>query len=553
MAMWVTCGAAGNANVGTGSHGMVASVHPIATDAGVAAMRAGGNAIDAAVATALTLGVVDGHNSGIGGGCFLLARLADGTFIAIDGRETAPAAATADMFIVDGKADVERSQTGPLASGVPGTIAVYSEATRRWGKKSLAELLEPAAIVAERGFPLDVKYAAKLEATTDKIARFPGSRAVLLKPDGSPYKEGEVLRQPDLARTYRSLAADGTNWFYRGEFARTVSQWMASNGGVLTEADFARYEVKHREPLRTTYRDYTIIGMPPPSSGGIHVAQMLTMLERFDLAQLERENPASRIHVTAEAMKLAFADRAYWLGDPDFARVPRGLIDPVYLQGLAKNIDPIRVTPVASHGTPDNADQELFGKHTTHIAAVDDEGNWVAITATVNTAFGSKVIVPGTGVILNNEMDDFATQAGVPNAFKLVGGDANAVAPFKRPLSSMSPTIVLKDDKPVLTVGAAGGPRIITQVLLAITNRLTLGDSPDASLARPRFHQQWSPDVLAVEDTMPRAIVSDLEARGHTIQTIAAPGATQMILLDADGKSFVGVSEPRVPGKAAGY
>ncbi|HWA97940.1 MAG TPA: gamma-glutamyltransferase, partial [Pirellulales bacterium] len=523
-----------------------------ATDAGMAMLRSGGNAFDAAVATALTLGVVDGHNSGIGGGCFLLARLADGTFVALDGREMAPAAAARDMFVRAGKADSEASQTGPLASAVPGALALYDEALRRYGKQKLADALLPAAEIAERGFPVDVKYAAKIKASASKLAQFPSSRATLLKADGTSLGEGETLRQPDLARTYRAIATEGIDWFYRGPFAEMVGAWMASHGGIITKADFAAYHIVEREPLVTAYRGHTIVGFPPPSSGGVHVAQILGMLERFDLAALERENPAKRVHVEAEAMKLAFADRAHWLGDPDFAQVPKRLIDPQYIAGLAARIDPARATPVPTHGTPPAYNDELFGKHTTHLTAVDAEGNWVAITATVNTAFGSKVIIPETGVIMNNQMDDFSIRPGVPNSFGLVGAEANAIAPGKRPLSSMSPTMVLKHDRPVMTVGAAGGPTIITQVVLAITNHFDLGDPLDRALARPRFHHQWSPDTLWVEQAMPEAVVNELRSMGHTVERRASGGATQAILIEQDG-TLVGVSEPRVPGKASGF
>lgn len=435
--------------------GMVASVHPLATEAGVAALRRGGNAIDAAVATALTLGVVDGHNSGIGGGCFMLIRFKDGSFMALDGREMAGAKATRDMFIRDGKGDVNLSQTGALASGVPGSVAVFDAAICAGGKLTLADALLPAAELAEQGFAIDDRYAAKLKAQAKKIARFPGAAEVLLKPNGAPLSEGEVLRQVDLARTYRAIASQGIGYFYGGEFAQKISDWMAANGGILTREDFANYKVVHREPLVSTYRGYTLVGFPPPSSGGVHVAQILNILENFEVGKMPE---IDREHVTAEAMKQAFADRAWYLGDPDYVRVPKGLMDKGYARELAGKIHLGRPTTVPSHGVPPKANEELFGKHTTHIATADAEGNWVALTCTVNTAFGSKVIVPGTGVILNNQMDDFSIQPGVPNAFKLVGNENNAVAPGKRPLSSMSPTIVLDSSgRPVMTVGAAGG------------------------------------------------------------------------------------------------
>jgi gamma-glutamyltranspeptidase/glutathione hydrolase len=531
---------------------MVATVHPLATEAGLAALRAGGNAVDAAIAAAVTLGVVDGHNSGLGGGSLLLIRAPDGSVHALDGREMAPARAHRDMYVRDGKLDAEASQTGPLAVAVPGALAVYAEALERFGKRRLAEVLEPAAALAENGFALDRVYAAKLAANAAKIARFPGSKAVLLRPNGQAFGVGETLRQPDLARTYRAIAAEGPEWFYGGPFARSVGQWMAENGGVLSTSDFGAYRVRRREPLTTTYRGHSVIGFPPPSSGGVHVAQMLAMLEPIALAETYRRDPAEWTHVVAEAMKRAFADRAHWLGDPDFARVPRGLIDKAYAESLGRTIDPKRATRVAGHGMPPRADEDVFEKHTTHVAAADASGYWVALTTTVNTTFGSKVIVPGTGVILNNEMDDFSAQPGQPNAFGLVGAEANAVAPGKRPLSSMSPTIVLRDKRPIMTVGAAGGPTIISQVLIALLRRLDLEAPLEECLGGPRFHHQWAPDELRLERSTPQSLQDSLRSRGHTLKLVDGLGVSQAITWDAARGVFQGVSDPRVPGLAAG-
>jgi gamma-glutamyltranspeptidase/glutathione hydrolase len=529
---------------------MIASVHPLATEAGLNAMRDGGNAVDGAVAAALTLGVVDGFNSGLGGGCFILLRTADGKFHAIDGRETAPAAATRDMFVREGKPQIELSKTGPLASGVPGALAAYALAVREHGNRRLSELLLPAATIAENGFTLPEDYARRLAGVAEKMARFEGSRAVFLKPDGSPYRQGETLRQADLAKTYRGIADNGVEWFYRGPFAEKVAAWMADNGGIITAKDFADYRPQKRTPLVTQYREFTLVGFPPPSSGGVHVAQILNILENFHLKELYDDDPVSFIHVTAEAMKLAFADRAYWLGDPDFAKVPRGLIEQSYADELAGKIDLSRATSVKGYGTPPDASSDVF-RHTTHIAAADAEGNWVALTATINTTFGSKVVVPGTGVVLNNEMDDFAIMPGVPNAFGLVGAEANAVAPGKRPLSSMSPTIVLKDGQPVMTVGAAGGPKIITQVVLAIVNHLDLGMPLSEAVAAPRFHHQWSPNELMVEHTLDPAIQRRLRRLGHQVREDSSAGVTQAIGRTEDGR-FIGVHDPRVAGSASG-
>lgn len=536
-----------------GERGMVATVHPLATEAGVAALKNGGNAVDAAVAAALTLGVVDGHNSGIGGGSLILIRRADGKFVAIDGRETAPAKAHRDMFLKDGEPDTELSQLGALASGVPGAVAAYVLAIEKHGRAKLPDLLLPAAEIAEEGFPLDRIYAGKLKERVAVVSRFEGTRKVLLKADGSPYQEGEILKQSDLARTYRALAKEGPDWFYRGEFAERTADWMAANGGIMTAADFAAYRAKVREPLVTIYRDYTIVGFPPVSSGGIHVAQMLNILEPFDLKSIYEHNPADFVHLVTEAMRPAFADRAHWLGDADFAKVPRGLVEKSYAAAISKRIDLARAAKSVAHGEPPAATTDLFEKHTTHIAAADADGNWVGITTTVNTTFGSKVIVPGLGVFMNNQMDDFSISSGVPNAFGLVGAEANAIEPGKRPLSCMSPTIVLKEGRPILTVGAAGGPKIITQALLAIINHLDLEMSLPEAVAAPRFHHQWSPNDLSVEPTLPAVIVKQLRDRGHTVKTSSSVGVTQAIGVSADGKRFIGVHDPRVPGRAGGW
>ena len=537
---------------------MVATVNPQATDAGIAALDAGGNAVDAAIAAALTLGVVDGFNSGIGGGCFILIRTADGKIVAIDGREMAPQAASRDMYIRDGKADGKLSQTGALASGVPGALAAYERAVREYGNLEFSKLLVPAADIAEKGFVISSEYEKWSRVTVDELRSDPVASRILLKPptkingERQVYTKGEQLKQVDLARTYRQIAKEGIDWFYHGEFAERTGEWMKANQGILTAKDFANYKTVLRKPIRTTYRGYEIIGFPPPSSGGVHVAQILNMLESFDLKKLHASDPVKFNHVVAEAMKLAFADRAYWLGDSDYVKVPRGLLDKKYAAALAARIDIDKTTAVTSHGTPPGSDGDFFGKHTTHVAAADKAGNWVAITTTVNTPFGSKVIVPGLGVIMNNQMDDFSIAPGQPNAFGLVGGQNNAIAPGKRPLSSMSPTFVLKDGKPVMTVGAAGGPKIITQAVWAIVNHLDLGMSIGDTVARPRIHHQWSPDQLLVEDTLEHKTATGLTAKGHRIVRSDVVGISQAISYDANNKEFTGAHDPRTPGKARG-
>ena len=537
---------------GRSQQNMVASVNPLATDAGVAAFEQGGNAVDAAIATALTLGVVDGFNSGIGGGCFILIRTADGSLHAIDGREMAPAAASRDMYLRDGKPDGSLSTVGPLASGVPGALAAYAKAVQAHGKLQLSQLVTPAAEIAENGFTVDTVYENKLKSIAKHLNTFAGTKAVLLKPDGSMYKTGDELKQPGLAKTYRSIAAEGVEWFYRGPFAQQTGDWMKQNGGIMTSDDFANYKTVERQPLRTTYRDYELIGFPPPSSGGVHVAQILNILEPFDLAAINKQNPAQLKHLVAEAMKLAFADRAYWLGDPDYVNVPRGLIDKAYAKELGSRIDLERSIKVDSHGTPPGSDTEFFSKHTTHLCTADKAGNWVAITTTVNTPFGSKVIVPGLGVVMNNQMDDFSAAPGVPNAYGLVGSKNNAIAPGKRPLSSMSPTIVLKGDKPIMSVGAAGGPKIITQAVWGIINHLDLKMTVGEAIAAKRVHHQWAPDRLRVESSLPVEQLEFLKGKGHQIWKSHEVGVSQAISYDPETGQFEGAHDPRVPGKAAG-
>lgn len=534
----------------SGRRGMVAAAHPLATRAGITAMDNGGNAVDAAIAAGFMLSVVDNFNSGIGGGCFILIRKPDGVLIAIDGRETAPAAATRDMFLRDGQAVPSLSRTGALAVGVPGAVAAYAEAIREHGRLSLADAVAPAAGAAEAGFVVHRAYAGRVAAVADELKQFEGSRAVFFKDDGSPVEAGDRLLQPDLAATLRTISEGGAAAFYHGDFARTVAAWMAVNGGLITEDDFASYRATRREPLVTTYRGHTIAGFPPPSSGGIHVAQILNIVENFDLSGM---NVIDRSHVLAEAMKLAFADRAHWLGDADFAPVPRGLIDKGYARELSRRIFLNVASAVPSHGMPPDAGEDLFSrKHTTHFCAADAEGTWVAVTATINTTFGSKVIVPGTGVVLNNEMDDFSAQPGAPNAFGLLGAEANSIAPGKRPLSSMSPTIVMNAlGTPVFSIGAAGGPTIITQALLGIVNRVDLGLPLDECISRPRIHHQWRPDVLRVEREFPEEACAALERRGHTVVPVDAIGVSQAMARGEDG-GFEGMADPRSVGSAGG-
>lgn len=527
-------------------HGFAATVNPLATGAALEAMKSGGNAVDGAIAAAAMLGVVDQHNSGIGGGLFLLIRSPDGTFAAIDGREMAPAAATRDMFVRDGKPQPELAQQGALAPGVPGWLAALDHAAANFGNHPLARPLEKAAQVATDGFAPDPGFSGRLETWRQALTKYPETAAMLL----APLTDGK-LKLPDLGESYRRIAKEGISWFYGGPFAEKTGAWMRDHGGIMTAADLKNYQVKRRDPLRSKYRGFDIIGFPPPSSGGVHVAQILNILENFDLKPAGDGTP-DFIHLVTEAMKPAFADRAFWLGDPDFTKVPRGLTDSAYAKTLARKIDLTRAVSVPSHGEPPAAGNDIFGKHTTHFCTADSDGWSVACTATINYTWGSLVTIPGTGIILNDQMDDFSVQPGVPNVFGLIGGEANSVAPGKRPLSSMSPTMVQKDGQPVLIIGAAGGPTIITQVLLGVVRAIDFGQTPAQALAGPRFHHQWQPDVLRIEREVPAGTRAALEKRGHKLNVVSGIGVSQAIARAADG-TFTGAADPRTQGSAAGF
>jgi gamma-glutamyltranspeptidase/glutathione hydrolase len=535
-----------------GSHGAVATVSQIASQAGVDAMKKGGNAVDAAVAAALTLGVVNSFNSGLGGGCFILVRQANGQLVAIDGRETAPAAATRDMFLRQGKPDPQLSQIGALASGTPGELKALELALKTGGRLTLKELLLDAAKIAADGFVVDEHYAAVLQNEASELKKFDSTRAAFFKPDGTAYGAGEILKQPDLARTYRAIASEGTGWFYGGTFASATETWMKQNHGIMTASDLRDYRAVLRQPISTEYRGFTVVSFPPPSSGGAHVLEILNILQTRDFRSPDF-TALDRTHFIAEAMKLAFADRAFWLGDPDFVKVPRGLISPDYGRELAGKIDLRHTTRVTGHGTPPNAASDVFPEHTTHISAADAEGNWVALTATINTHFGCKAVIPGTGVIMNDEMDDFTAAPGAVNYFGLTGAEANAVAPRKRPLSSMSPTLVLKNNKPILSVGAAGGPTIISQTVLNIVNVVDLGMDAQRAIDAPKFHQQWQPDELVMERAASPALLDGLRSRLQNVRLVNALGAAQAVSFLPNGERFFGAADARAGGQAAAW
>ncbi len=546
---------------------LAATVHPLATRAAMEMMRSGGTAIDGAVAAALVLGVVDGHNSGIGGGCLMLIHAVGGKLMAIDGRETAPAAASETMYVREGVVDGKLSQDGPLACAVPGQVAALFEAHRSLGKLKWSQLFEPAIHAAISGVPMSRTCAAATQA--EKVAlRTHGPDSPLVHGTGIPIGLGETLVQPDLANTLTMIAKHGPSWFYQDGFARACVEHLERVGGMLNLQDFVSYHAKLREPLRSTYRGFQIVGFPTPSSGGTHIAQMLSMLEHFSVRQLYESSQAQWYHLLSECMKRAFADRAHWLGDADFVEVPASLLDVGYAQELASAIDLNRSTEVSSHGYPPGTspspadlssskrgegrvkvvESDDQGKHTTHLTVVDRFGNWVALTSTINTAWGSKVTVPGTGVVLNNQMDDFSIAPGTPNAFGLIGSQANAIGPKKRPLSSMSPTLVLDTHGvPILTCGAAGGPKIINATLQILVRCLDLGQTVERAVAAPRVHHQWRPDILSIEN---RFIDQDLDPSrelkkmGHEVKSVSSLAVAQAIVRSAH--ALVGASDPRV-------
>ena len=524
----------------SGNEGAVATVHPAATAAAVDQLKSKGNAIDAAIAAALTLGVVDSYNSGIGGGLFALIHWADGSVEAIDAREMASAAAHRNMYLREGQAQPSLSRMGALAVGIPGSVAAFEYLSTKGGNKPLASLYRQAASLAEEGFELSPSYIKRLERSTSELSQFPASAAIFLN-NGVAWPVGHHLKQSDLADTYRQLAEKGSDFFYRGNFAKKVAQWMRENNGIIDEADFSNYQLRIRKPVKSEFMGYEIYGFPPPSSGGVHVAEILNIVQQFDLENL---SVGQQQHVLVESMKLAFADRAHWLGDPDFVDVPKGLVATSYAKSLAKKININTASLVDTHGQPLTFDQKWFDKHTTHLSVADKEGNWVAITTTINTSFGSKVVVPGTGVLLNNQMDDFSAQPNVPNAYGLVGSEANSIQPKKRPLSSMSPTLVLRSKQPIMAVGAAGGPMIITQVTQALIRYLAFDQSLYQSLASPRLHQQWKPDFVFFDKTLSQKDQQGLIEKGHRIKQLRFEGSTNAV--GARNGVFDAVSEPRL-------
>ena len=533
------------------NNGMVATEQELASRIGLDILKAGGNAVDAAVGIGFALAVALPNAGYLGGGGFMMVHDAKtGKSVALDFREVAPLKATRNMYLDDkGNVINGKSLYTHYAVGVPGTVAGMEHALKKWGTMPLDKVIAPSIALAEKGFPVSETLAKILRQEQKNMGKWPATTEIFWK-DGAPLKRGDLLVQKDLAQSMRLIAQQGAKAFYEGAIAQKIAAEMAPHAGAVTLQDLREYKVAEREPVRGTYRGYEVVTMPPPSSGGTHLVQILNMLEQWPLAQWG-QNSAQTLHHMAESSKLAYADRSEYRGDPDFVKIPlKGLTSKRYAESLAKTIDPNRARPAKEikPGQP----QPYESDQTTHYSVVDKAGNAVAVTYTLNTNFGSGIVAKGTGILLNNEMDDFSAKPGVANAYGLVGGDANAVAAKKRPLSSMTPTLVLKDGKPTLVTGSPGGARIITTVLQTVVNTIDFGNNPAEAAAAPRVHHQWTPDELRVEKGLSPDTLALLKQRGHNIAVKPSMGRTQTIQI-RNGQLY-GYSDPRNPdGQTLGY
>lgn len=532
-------------------NGMVATEQELATQIGVDILKAGGNAVDAAVAVGFALAVALPNAGNIGGGGFMMVHDAkSGKDIALDFREVAPKGASRNMYLDDkGNVVDGKSLFTHYAVGVPGTVAGMTHALSRWGSMPLSTVMAPAIALADKGYPVSITLAKTLDQEKKNMGKWPATQAIFWK-NGAPLQVGEPLVQKDLAQSLRLISQQGAKAFYQGEIAQKIAAEMAPHTNAITLEDLRDYKVVEREPVRGTYRGYQIVTMPPPSSGGAHLLQILNMMERWPMKQWGADS-AQSVHYMTEAMKLAYADRAEYLGDPDFVKIPlQGLISKRYADALATGIKPQQAKP--SQDIKPGKPQPYESDQTTHYSVVDKAGNAVAVTYTLNTNFGSGIVAKGTGILLNNEMDDFAAKPGVANAYGLVGGDANAVQAGKRPLSSMTPTLVLKDGKPALVTGSPGGARIITTVLQQIVNYIDYGMNPLEAAATPRFHHQWTPDELRIEKGFSVDTLNLLQQWGHKVALKPAMGRTQTI--EIRNGLLLGASDPRNPdGRTMGY
>jgi gamma-glutamyltranspeptidase/glutathione hydrolase len=553
-------------------HGIVVSVHELASRAGVEMMQAGGNAVDAAVATGFALAVVHSAAGNLGGGGFMLIRMASGDTHFIDYREKAPAAATRDMYLdAQGNVIEGASEIGYKAIGVPGSVAGMVYAEQKYGKLTLKQVVAPAIRLAREGYALTWGEARDFQ-DDEYLGKFADSRRIFQR-GGKYYQPGEIFRQPDLARTLERIAAKPDD-FYHGELARELAAAMQKGGGLITADDLAHYEVKEREPIRGTYRGYEIISAPPPSSGGTVLLESLNILEGYDLTKFG-DRSAQSIHYTTEAFRRAFFDRAEFLGDPDFAKLPVAqLIDKKYGSAWRETIDDGHATPsdglkrpaifseleqyAVAHSQPQPGRE---APHTTHYSVLDAEGNAVAVTTTINDWFGSRVTADGLGFLMNDEMDDFSAKPGAPNADGLIQGAANAIGPEKRPLSSMTPTIVAHDGKTFLVLGSPGSSKIITTVANVLMGVIDYGMNIQEAVNAPRFHNQWMPDVLNLEQWFSPDTVGALQRMGYNVEMGLHDGAevspywsdAECIAVDAKTGERLGASDYRGNGKAVGY
>ena len=532
-------------------HGMVVAQEKISAQVGADILRRGGNAIDAAIATGFAMAVTYPRAGNIGGGGFMVIHSADrNEDITIDYRETAPAATTPQIFLgADGKPDPAKSRDSALGIGVPGTVAGLSLALEKYGSGqfTLAQLIEPAVALARDGFVLTDDMADTLPGWHRRLARWPSSAKIFSRPDGTPLGEGDRLVQSDLAETLSAVAAQGPRGFYEGPVAEKLAKAVSDAGGIMTSADLKSYQAVIRAPVRGSYRGYDIVSMPLPSSGGVVLVETLNILEGFQLADLKQGSPAS-LHLLIEAMKRAYADRARYLGDPAFVNAPiETLTAKDYAAKLRAGISTDRATPSKQIVSAPPAPRE--GTNTTHYSVVDSRGNAVSNTYTLNFSYGVGLVADGTGVLLNNELDDFTAAVGASNAYGLVGYEANLPGPGKRPLSSMSPTIVLRDGKPVLVTGSPGGSRIISTVLQVIVNVLDYKMDVAAAVAAPRLHHQWLPDEVRIERGFPEDVLFELKAMDHVIVEPMGQTSANSILVTPNGP--LGAPDPRSRGAEA--
>ncbi|AQS36600.1 gamma-glutamyltranspeptidase [Shewanella psychrophila] len=527
-------------------HGMVSSQETLATKAGVEILKQGGNAVDAAVAVGFALAVTLPRAGNIGGGGFMLVHLAEpNKTIAIDYREMAPSKAHRDMYLNEhGDAVAKLSREHGLAVGVPGTVMGMELALEKYGTMTMKQVMAASIKMAGEGITVTPDLSTSLIGLKRRIAQWPSSAEIFYKADGSNYQVGEVLKQPELAHSLSLIAKQGSKGFYQGETAQKLVAAVQGAGGIMTLDDLKHYKVVERKPVTGDYRGYKVVSMPPPSSGGVHIVEMLNILENFPIDKLGH-NTAATLHLMTEAMQRAYADRSEYLGDPDFYKVPvQALTSKDYAKKLASQITINKATPSSEIKPGKLAPYE--SNQTTHYSVVDKWGNAVSNTYTLNFSYGSGLVAKGTGILLNNEMDDFSAKPGTPNGYGLVGGEANSVEGHKRPLSSMSPTIVMKDGKPFIVTGSPGGSRIITTTMQIIMNVIDHDLNIAEATAAPRIHHQWLPDVLRVEQSLNRDTIELLEAKGHKVSVGNAIGSTQSIMVTEQG--VFGSSDPRRAG-----